>query len=404
MAATLANRGVNPITGRTALRGEYVESVLSVMETCGMYDSAGDWVYRVGMPAKSGVSGGILAVLPGQLGIGVFSPLLDLHGNSARGIRVFQDLSRYLDLHLLNRPAIGRLTLRRQLTAAAFNSTRLRTESERQALAAHGHRIRLLQLQGHLAFSTAEIVVREVMGSAGEACHFILDFKRVLAINESACHLIHQLLLQLSARGARAALTHAGHLPLLHRFLRRKGTTEGGLAESYPDNDRALEQAENHLLAEILPGRSAPLADEAAAPELLRNLEPAQRAAVEKRLAQRAFCRGEILVEPGTPAGEMYILRQGTVSVLLPLPDGSERRLATFTAGMTFGEMAMLDHAPRSARIVAETDGSLLALSLEDFEELGRLEPTVVVQLLRALCLGLSARLRKANAERLALD
>ena len=113
MAATLANRGVNPVTGKQALRGEYVESVLSVMETCGMYDYAGEWLYSVGMPAKSGVSGGVIAVLPGQLGIGVFSPRLDAHGNSVRGIRVCQELSRHLDLHLLNRPAIGRFKIGR---------------------------------------------------------------------------------------------------------------------------------------------------------------------------------------------------------------------------------------------------------------------------------------------------
>ena len=104
MAATLANHGVNPITGRQAIRGEYVESVLSVMGSCGMYDYAGEWLYRVGMPAKSGVAGGVIAVLPGQLGIGVFSPPLDSHGNSVRGLKVCDDLSRHFDLHLFNTP------------------------------------------------------------------------------------------------------------------------------------------------------------------------------------------------------------------------------------------------------------------------------------------------------------
>ena len=61
MGATLANRGVNPVTGRRALRTEHVARVLSVMSTCGMYDYAGEWLYRVGLPAKSGVAGGILA-------------------------------------------------------------------------------------------------------------------------------------------------------------------------------------------------------------------------------------------------------------------------------------------------------------------------------------------------------
>jgi glutaminase len=77
MAATLANGGANPVSGERPIRPEFVQHVLSIMATCGMYDYAGEWVYWVGLPAKSGVAGGVLAVLPGQLGIGVFSPPLD---------------------------------------------------------------------------------------------------------------------------------------------------------------------------------------------------------------------------------------------------------------------------------------------------------------------------------------
>jgi len=77
MAATLANAGVHPVTGVRALPAEHVARVLSVMATCGMYNYAGSWMYEVGMPAKSGVGGGIAAVLPGRFGIGVFSPRLD---------------------------------------------------------------------------------------------------------------------------------------------------------------------------------------------------------------------------------------------------------------------------------------------------------------------------------------
>ena len=92
MAATLANGGVNPLTGERAVAVEYVRDILSVMYTCGMYDFAGEWAYSVGLPAKSGVGGGIIAVLPGQAGIGVFSPPLDARGNSVRGIRVCEEL------------------------------------------------------------------------------------------------------------------------------------------------------------------------------------------------------------------------------------------------------------------------------------------------------------------------
>ncbi len=100
MAATLANGGVNPVTKEQALTSPYVRDVLSVMHTCGMYDSAGQWAYEVGIPAKSGVSGGILAVVPGKLGIGVFSPGLDVYGNSVRGIKVCEEISKRLGLHI----------------------------------------------------------------------------------------------------------------------------------------------------------------------------------------------------------------------------------------------------------------------------------------------------------------
>ncbi len=102
MAATLANGGLNPLTGIRAIPQEYTRDILSVMFTCGLYDATGEWVYRVGLPAKSGVGGGLIAVSPGRLGIGVFSPLLDDRGSSVRAIRVCQDLSARFGLHLFD--------------------------------------------------------------------------------------------------------------------------------------------------------------------------------------------------------------------------------------------------------------------------------------------------------------
>jgi glutaminase len=100
MAATLANGCVNPVTGQRALPREHVRDVLSVMYTCGMYDAAGQWAYEIGVPAKSGVSGGILAAVPGKAGLGVFSPGLDEYGNSVRGVLVCREVSERLGLHV----------------------------------------------------------------------------------------------------------------------------------------------------------------------------------------------------------------------------------------------------------------------------------------------------------------
>jgi glutaminase len=100
MAATLSNGCVNPITGERALPLHHVRELLSVMHSCGMYDAAGQWAFDVGVPAKSGVSGGIMAVAPGKGGIAVFSPGLDAYGNSVRGIGVCREISERLGLHV----------------------------------------------------------------------------------------------------------------------------------------------------------------------------------------------------------------------------------------------------------------------------------------------------------------
>lgn len=102
MGATLANNGINPFTGERAIQSRYVKDLLSVMYSCGMYDYAGEWAYSVGFPAKSGVGGGIIGVVPGQMGIAVFSPPLDSRGNSVRGIKVCEELSRHFGLHVFS--------------------------------------------------------------------------------------------------------------------------------------------------------------------------------------------------------------------------------------------------------------------------------------------------------------
>ena len=99
IAATLSNMGRNPLTGAAAYEIASVKDILSIMFTCGMYDYSGQWAFRVGVPAKSGVAGGVMAVVNRQIGIATFSPRLDSHGNSCRGIEVCVELASRLGLH-----------------------------------------------------------------------------------------------------------------------------------------------------------------------------------------------------------------------------------------------------------------------------------------------------------------
>jgi glutaminase len=185
MAATLANHGVNPITGERAISGDHVECVLSVMASCGMYDYAGGWIYHVGMPAKSGVAGGVLAVLPGQLGIGVFSPRLDAHGNSARAIKVCEELSRVWDLHQFDPPHGPHHVRRLAYTAADHGSSRGRSAAEQACLRRHGTAIRAVEVQGNLMFSSAERIVRD--RADGELPSFlVIDCHHVTTVNAAA--------------------------------------------------------------------------------------------------------------------------------------------------------------------------------------------------------------------------
>ena len=102
IGATIANHGVHPRSGQQVIRPEVARDMLTVALTCGMYDYAGEWAFTVGIPAKSGVGGGILGMLPGVGGIATFAPRLDEYGNSVRGVRVFEELSEHFALHLFD--------------------------------------------------------------------------------------------------------------------------------------------------------------------------------------------------------------------------------------------------------------------------------------------------------------
>jgi glutaminase len=102
MAATLANGGVNPVTSRRVVKPEVASHMLAVMATAGLYENTGNWLWDVGLPGKSGVGGGIIAVVPGKMGIGTFAPPLDGAGNSVKGQLAVQFLSETLKLNLFS--------------------------------------------------------------------------------------------------------------------------------------------------------------------------------------------------------------------------------------------------------------------------------------------------------------
>ena len=137
------------------------------MATCGMYDGAGEWLYTVGLPAKSGVAGGLLVVVPGQLGLAVFSPPLDANGNTVRGVRVCRDLVRDLGLHPLRTDGPRPAAVRATYGVHEVGSKRRRTPGQRAILATVGQRCLVVEVQGVVTYLTPDELAGRVEAGAG---------------------------------------------------------------------------------------------------------------------------------------------------------------------------------------------------------------------------------------------
>src|ERR1700675_1016553 len=198
MAATLANRGTNPVTGEQIMTPYAISRALSVMTSSGMYDYAGEWIYRVGIPAKSGVGGGILAALPARLGLGSYSPRLDSHGNSVRGIKVCEALSAHYDLHMLNRSDDARNSIIADYNIGKSPSRRSRRPHEQKILAAHHHDVRIIELVGTLTFANVDYVSRQ-LAAKPRPQFIIFDLRRVAAMTRAGARLLAEEFRELAA-------------------------------------------------------------------------------------------------------------------------------------------------------------------------------------------------------------
>jgi glutaminase A len=196
MAATLCNAGIHPETGERIIAQDSVRQILSVMATCGMYDAAGDWMSRIGIPAKSGVAGGIIGALPGQMGIAVLSPKLDTRGNSVRGVAICEQLSKDMGLHMMDVSQIAQATVRTSLaTIVPGENDPYHKNCNKEVI--------IFSLRGVVRFAGSERLTRAITrelgdpnpddpgsGSARNACAVIFSFRDVFSFNAVAQQII----------------------------------------------------------------------------------------------------------------------------------------------------------------------------------------------------------------------
>jgi glutaminase len=403
MGATLATGGTNPVTRERVLRSSNVDEVLSVMTTCGMYDYAGEWLYRVGLPAKSGVAGGILAILPGQLAIGVFSPPLDARGNSVRGVAVCEALSEELGLHFLRAPRPSLSAVRARATLRSLRSKRVRFEPERAILSDHGDEAVVYRLQGDLCFAGAEAVIRRVVAEPPGVTRLVLDLARVTDLDPASAGLLLELWTSRLARGCAVAFAGLASHPRLARRLEEARARDASLRlVVFDELDAALEWCEEALLAAhgaaAVERGELPLAQH----ELLRGLDADQLERVAGLMERRTFAAREMLVHKGEAADELFLLVHGALSVLSDLPDGRLRRLATLSPGMGFGEPSMVEGASRTAFVRADRDSVCWVLKRATFDSLGVACPELKIRLLENLLRSTTLTLGRVSAEAVA--
>ncbi len=185
MTATLAAGGTQPLTGEELVTPKVARLTLSTMASAGMYDEAGQWLATVGIPAKSGVSGGLMGVLPGQLGLATFSPRLNKQGNPVRGVKIFERLSDDMGLHLMSAEL---------LTQHAIRSIEQRGDTT------------IIQLQGAVNFSVAENFLFTITDHEFTGQTVILDISRVPMFRPMGRHMVKEGLRRIREQGFEVAI------------------------------------------------------------------------------------------------------------------------------------------------------------------------------------------------------
>lgn len=383
MAATLANGGTQPLTGEEVFEIDVVERVLSVMMTSGMYDDAGAWVSSVGMPAKSGVGGGTLAVLPGQAGLAVFSPPLDSHGNSVRGLETCRRLSSDMEMHFVRAARSGRSAVRDTLEISQFPSRVRRTLEEAEVLEQHSHRAKIVEVAGDLFFAGTESLVRAVSELEDTVEFVVLDLQQVYDAGRLAQQMLSALQRQLAADGREMVLVTGENAPSFNAW--GVAGSETSAVPVFRGLGEAVEHCEDALLAQYGPPPAASERVTVMDSPALALLEEPDRERLAELMEQRFHTDGDIIRRVGQRFGGVHFIVSGRINTIATDPEGERVRLNTLAAGMTFGELALGTSDRQETTEKAVGDVELMVLTPEAIEVLETQDPSLALQLWRAL-------------------
>lgn len=418
MAATLANKGVNPVTGREVFSEETTRQVLGVMMTCGMYDAAGNWMIDIGLPAKSGVDGGIMVVVPGQLGIGVYSAPLDSHGNSVRGAAAIRRVTRDLGMHYADAAPLGGSTLRAHYSLSDASLGVVRSTELSQITSQFGDRCQILEVSGDLGFAETETLSRTIVEMEDDVSMVVIDFQGVDDYGRAAIlmlasltanwrengkdiifidwgeSLVESILDYLSVRDdlylpdprekAKAASAGQIDLPWDAESIEKEISGEFRL---FDNRSAALEWAELRLAQryarQILQTDDAPR-DPDTAP-VFEFLDDHEVDLLAGYMELRSYTANTVIRRVGQPFGGIYFIRSGRVELAAEGRGDTRYRHVYLSPGTTFGEFALSYTGRQLTTIRAVDDVEVLVLSARKIAAIEKSNPQLAIRLWTAI-------------------
>ena len=296
---------------------------------------------------------------------------------------------------------MSRSVVRRTYSGDAVRSRKARDPRLMEILSVHGRQIVVFELEGPIFFGTAEgLATRAHAAAHAGATYILFDLRRVNELDSTGARILLSISDRLRPQGGRLLLSHPHDNYLVASVLRDLGVASAlGDEALFPDTDSALEWAEDRLL--LAQGAGEALTGEVVVDRLsvLESLSEAECAVVRALLVRRIYRGGEIIIKEGSSDRDLFLMSRGTASVRVDLPgEGRQRRVASFSAGTVFGELALLDKQPRSATVTADEEVACYVLSEDAFHALGKDHPAIAIKILTSLGRELSRRIRSANA------
>ncbi len=316
-----------------------------------------------------------------------------------------------LSILLFIRSQIHASVVRHKVHGHQVSSKKDRLPEEVAVLQREGPMTTVCELQGTLFFGTTDQLVSILQEDVKTCRYLLLDLKRVQSLDFTAAHMLEQLEASLTDRGARLIFSSLpASLPSgqdLRAYFDQLGLVKRERnVLVFEEIDDALEWVEDRILEEAgVPSRASGPPLELGEFDLFREFDPGTVRYLREAVEERRAAKGTKVFARGEPGNEIYLIRRGTVHILLPLPDGRRHHLATFSRGGFFGDMSFLDKGIRSAEAVAVDDEvEFFVLTRERFDALSRNRPETGAMLFARIAKILALRLRRTDAELQAME